>query len=295
MEISTEKTRIGFIGLGIMGHSMAGHLLDAGFSLHLYNRTKSKADDLVERGAVWEDRISDLAARSDIIITIVGDPKDVEKIYLGPSGILENAGQGSMAVEMTTSDPNLAQTLFDKGLEKGIQVLDAPVSGGDLGARNATLSIMVGGEKKTFEEALPVLEIMGKNIVYQGKAGAGQHTKMANQISIAAAMVALCEAMAYVSRAGLDPETVLTCISKGAAGSWSMDNLGPRIIKGDFAPGFSIKHFIKDMGIALESGKTFDLDMPGLDLALSMYRKMAEKGLGEDGTQGLYKLYESKE
>lgn len=291
MEISKENTRIGFIGLGIMGHSMAGHLLDAGFSLHVFNRTKSKADDLVEKGAIWEDRVSDLAAQSDVIITIVGDPQDVEKIYLGSSGILEHAGQGSVAIEMTTSDPGLAQTIYEKGKEKGISVLDAPVSGGDLGARNATLSIMVGGDESAFQKVLPILEVMGKNIVYQGKAGAGQHTKMANQISIAAAMVALCEAMAYISRAGLDPETVLSCISQGAAGSWSMSNLGPRIIKGDFAPGFSIKHFIKDMGIALESAKAFDLDMPGLDLAFSMYKQMADKGLGEDGTQGLYKLY----
>lgn len=291
MEISRQNTRVGFIGLGIMGHSMAGHILEAGYRLHVSNRTKAKADGLIERGAVWEDRVADLAYGSDVIITIVGDPGDVETIYLGPSGILENARKGSLAIDMTTSDPNLAQTLFEKGKQKGIDVLDAPVSGGDLGARNATLSIMVGGDKSAFQMALPLLEIMGKNIVYQGKAGAGQHTKMVNQISISAAMVALCEAMAYVSRAGLDPETVLSCISQGAAGSWSMNNLGPRIIKGDFAPGFTVRHFIKDMGIALESAKTFGLDMPGLDLALSMYRKMEQKGLGEDGTQGLYKLY----
>ncbi len=292
MEITPGKTIIGFIGLGVMGHSMAGHILDAGFTLHVYNRTKSKADDLVGKGAVLENSVMGLAQNSDIIISIVGFPQDVEQVYLGKDGVLANAKPGSIAIEMTTSDPALAVGLYNKGNEKGIQVLDAPVSGGDLGARNAALSIMVGGDKQVFDTIFPVLEIMGKNIVYQGKAGAGQHTKMANQIAIAAGMVAMCESLTYASRAGLDPEAVLDCISQGAAGSWSLSNLGPRIIKNDDQPGFFIKHFIKDMVIASDSSKAMGLDVPGLDLALSLYKKMAEKGLENNGTQALYKLYQ---
>jgi len=292
MEITPEKTIIGFIGLGVMGHSMAGHIMDAGFNLHVYNRTKSKADDLVEKGAVLEESVKSLAQTSDVIISIVGFPQDVEQVYLGKDGVLDNAKPGSIAIEMTTSDPALAIDLYNKGNEKGILVLDAPVSGGDLGARNAVLSIMVGGDKQVFDTILPVLEIMGKNIVYQGKAGAGQHTKMANQIAISAGMVAMCESLTYASKAGLDPEAVLNCIAQGAAGSWSLSNLGPRIIKNDDQPGFFIKHFIKDMVIASDSSKALGLDTPGLDLALSLYKKMAEKGLENNGTQALYKLYQ---
>ena len=286
-----DKT-IGFIGLGVMGHSMAGHLLDAGYKMHLYTRTREKAGDLVEKGALWSDSVSGLAAGSDVIITIVGYPADVEEIYLGDGGILENAKPGTIAIDMTTSDPGLAERLWQAGREKNIRVLDAPVSGGDLGAKNATLSIMAGGDEAGFEEALPVLEVMGKNIVYQGKAGAGQHTKMANQIAIAAGMVAVCESLAYAGRSGLDPETVLKSIGQGAAGSWSLNNLGPRIIKGDDRPGFFIKHFIKDMGIALESARRMGLDTPGLELALGLYKEMADKGFGDNGTQALYKLFQ---
>ncbi len=292
MEITKEKTRVGFIGLGVMGQHMAGHILNRGFELHVFTRTKSKAERLIGRGAVWEDSVAGLAGKSDLIISMVGFPEDVKQVYLGPAGILENAAPGSIALDMTTSDPALAATLFEAGREKGIHVLDAPVSGGDSGAKNATLSIMVGGEEPVFKTARPILDIMGKNIVYQGKAGAGQHTKMANQMAIAAGMLGVCEALAYVKQAGLDPETVLDSIGAGAAGSWSLNNLGPRILKGDFAPGFFIKHFIKDMDIASKSSKTLGLDTPGLDLALSMYRQAAQKGMADDGTQGLYKLYE---
>lgn len=292
MEITTEKTVIGFIGLGVMGHSMAGHILDSGYRVHVYTRTRSKADDLVAKGAVWEDTVAGLAGKADVTISIVGYPADVAEIYLGPDGILENMRPGSTAIDMTTSDPALAVSLNEKGRERDIQVLDAPVSGGDLGARNATLSIMVGGDEAAFKAVLPLLEVMGKNIVYQGKAGAGQHTKMANQIAIAAGMVAMCESLAYAKRAGLDPETVLNCIGGGAAGSWSLNNLGPRIIKGDFQPGFFVKHFIKDMKIAAGASKTMDLSTPGLDLALSLYEELAEKGGGDNGTQALYKLFQ---
>jgi 3-hydroxyisobutyrate dehydrogenase len=286
------KKTIGFIGIGVMGHSMAGHLMAAGHKVHVYTRTKSKADDLLEKGAVWEETVASLAQRSQVIISIVGYPKDVEEIYLRQTGILAHAAPGTLAIDMTTSAPDLAVRLWDAGRQKDIKVLDAPVSGGDLGARNATLSIMVGGDKNTFDEALPILEVMGGNIVFQGAAGAGQHTKMANQIAIAAGMVAVCESLAYAKKSGLDPDTVLKSIGQGAAGSWSLNNLGPRIIKGDDQPGFFIKHFIKDMGIAVDSARRMNLSTPGLDLALSLYEKMADQGLGDNGTQALYKLFE---
>lgn len=286
-----DKT-VGFIGLGVMGHSMAGHLLDAGYKMQVFTRTKEKSEGLVAKGAYWAASIAELAKASDVVISIVGYPADVEEIYLGPGGILENAGPGTLAIDMTTSDPGLAGKLWQKGCKKNIGVLDAPVSGGDLGAKNATLSIMVGGNEDDFQKALPVLEIMGKNIVFQGKAGSGQHTKMANQIAIAAGMVAVCESLAYAKRSGLDPETVLKSIGQGAAGSWSLNNLGPRIINEDDQPGFFIKHFIKDMGIARDAAQSMDLDTPGLDLAHSLYKKMDKLGFGENGTQALYKLFQ---
>jgi len=213
-------------------------------------------------------------------------------VYLGDTGILKNAKSGSIVVDMTTSSPDLAQKINDLAKEKGISSLDAPVSGGDLGAKNAALSIMVGGEKDTFDAILPLFEIMGKIIVYQGKSGAGQHTKMANQIAIASGMIAVCEALGYAKKAGLDPETVLASIGQGAAGSWSLNNLGPRIIKGDMEPGFFVKHFIKDMNIASESSTELDMNTPGLDMALSLYKKLAENGLENKGTQALSTLFE---
>jgi 3-hydroxyisobutyrate dehydrogenase len=292
MKIEKGKTIIGFIGLGVMGHSMAGHILDAGFELHLYNRTPSKADDLVKKGAILEASVQDLAKKSDVVVAIVGFPADVHEVFLEKGGVLENAKPGSMAIDMTTSEPALAVALYDRGKHKGIHVLDAPVSGGDLGAQNATLSIMVGGDPPAFEDALPLFEVMGKNIVYQGKAGSGQHTKMANQIAIAAGMVAVCESLAYAVKAGLNPQTVLESIGQGAAGSWSLNNMGPRIINKDDQPGFFIKHFIKDMGIATAASKDMGLATPGLDLALALYQKMADKGMENNGTQALYKLFE---
>jgi 3-hydroxyisobutyrate dehydrogenase len=291
MQITPKNTRIGFIGLGVMGHSMAGHILDKGYDLCLYTRTRSRADDLVAKGAVWAPSVADLAAQSDVIVSIVGYPADVKEIFQGPGGILENAKSGTLAIDMTTSDPALARTLYMEGQKKEIHVLDAPVSGGDLGARNATLSIMAGGEESVFKMAVPLLEVMGKNIVYQGPAGSGQHTKMANQIAIAASMVSVCEALAYSVRAGLDPETVLACIGQGAAGSWALNNLGPRMLNQDFAPGFFVKHFIKDMTIAADSARSLGLETPGLDLAKKLYHKLAEQGCENDGTQALYKLF----
>ena len=291
MSIEPGKTIVGFIGLGVMGQSMAGHILNAGYKLHVYTRTKERAENIILKGAVWEDTVSEVSTKCDVIITIVGFPADVEEVYLGENGILNNAKKGTVVIDMTTSSPDLAVKLHEKAKTKGIGSLDAPVSGGDIGAQNATLSIMVGGDKKTFDKAFPLFEVMGKNIVLQGKPGSGQHTKMANQIAIAAGMVAVCESIAYAEKSGLDPETVLKSIGSGAAGSWSLNNMGPRMIARNFEPGFYIKHFIKDMTIAAISSSRMGLETPGLDLALSLYTKMADKGFENDGTQGLFRLF----
>lgn len=286
-----NKPSIGFIGLGVMGQSMACHLLEAGYPLHVHNRTASKADDLVSKGATWHESPAAIAAVSDIVITIIGFPSDVEAVYFGGSGIIENAKPGSILIDMTTSSPQLAQRIAAAAADKGSQSLDAPVSGGDLGAREARLSIMVGGDEATFQRVLPIFEVMGKNIVFQGPAGSGQHTKMANQIAIASGMLGVCEALAYAETSGLDPSRVLDCIHSGAAGSWSLSNLGPRIIDRNFDPGFFVKHFIKDMRIALEESASMNLETPGLAAAKARYDELAEKG-GEDlGTHGLFKLY----
>ncbi|MFA5904841.1 MAG: NAD(P)-dependent oxidoreductase [Desulfobacula sp.] len=292
MNIKPGKTRVGFIGLGVMGKSMAGHILKAGYEVHVYTRTKKTAEELVSNGALWEESVRSLGKKTDVIITMVGYPSDVEQVYLGDDGILAHAGQSSLVIDMTTSSPDLAVKIYEKAVSLKIDALDAPVSGGDLGARNATLSIMVGGDKPAFDRALPLFEIMGKNIVLQGKSGSGQHTKMANQIAIAAGMVAVCESIAYAKRAGLDPETVLKSIGAGAAASWSLNNLGPRMIAGNFEPGFYVKHFIKDMKIAAESSERLGLKAPGLALALSLYEKLSRTGCENDGTQALFKLFE---
>jgi len=292
--MTEQKPTVGFIGIGVMGRSMAGHLLDAGYSVHVYNRTQSKAQDLVDRGAQWQSSPGKVAAAADVIITIVGFPADVESVYLGEDGVLAQARSGSLAIDMTTSCPNLASRIAQEAAAKGIEVLDAPVSGGDIGAREARLSIMVGGSVSGFERALPLFEIMGKNIVHQGPAGSGQHTKMCNQIAIASGMMAISEAMAYAKKSGLQPETVLKSIESGAAGSWSLTNLAPRVLKGDYAPGFFVKHFIKDMKIAIESAQAMGLDLPGLQLAKKLYDQLASKGCEDDGTQALFKLYEEQ-
>jgi len=287
-----QETIVGFIGLGVMGQSMAGHILSAGYKLHVYTRTRQSAQDIIEKGAVWEDSVADLSGKCDVIITIVGFPKDVEEVYFKEGGIIHNAPKGTVVIDMTTSSPDLAKKIFDLGAQKDVYALDAPVSGGDIGAKNATLSIMVGGKEEAFERVLPLFEVMGKNIVYQGGAGCGQHTKMVNQMAIAAGMVGVCEAIAYAKKSGLDPETVLKSIGSGAAGSWSLNNLGPRMIAGNFDPGFYIKHFIKDMTIARASSQDMDLFTPGLELTLSLYRKMAENGFENDGTQALFRLFQ---
>lgn len=287
-----KKETIGFIGLGIMGKSMAGHILRAGYPLVVYNRTKKKADELVAKGAKWADSPAEVAAQSDIVLTIVGFPEDVEEVYLGKKGLFTRGKAGSVYIDLTTSSPTLAQKLAEIGMEKGIHVLDAPVSGGDIGAKNATLAIMVGGEKAAYEKVLPILQLLGKKITYMGPAGAGQHTKMANQIAIATNMIGVCESLVYAKKAGLDVQKVFDTISTGAAKSFSLSSYGPRIIKGDYSPGFFIKHFIKDMRIALNEAEKMGIEFPGLALAKEMYEKLAKEGEENSGTQALIKYWD---
>ncbi|MEX2415186.1 MAG: NAD(P)-dependent oxidoreductase [Paenibacillaceae bacterium] len=291
--ISPGVTKVGFIGTGVMGKSMAGHLKEAGYGIHIYTRTKAKAADLITQGAVWHDTPDELAAACQVIITMVGYPSDVEELYLGKRGLIATGLKGSYLIDMTTSSPSLAQRIHQAAAVRGMHSLDAPVSGGDIGAREARLSIMVGGDQETFDALMPILSLMGKNIVMQGAAGAGQHTKMCNQIAIATNMIGVCEAIVYATQAGLDPETVLKSIESGAAGSWSLSNLAPRIIAGNFEPGFYVKHFIKDMQIALDSAEEMGLKLPGLTLARSLYGQLADQGFGDKGTQALYKVLQS--
>lgn len=290
--MSATTPRIGFIGLGIMGRSMAGHLLAAGYPLSVYNRSRDKADELVAKGASWCATPGDVAAASDIIITMVGFPHDVEQVYLGDNGIVQRAAPGAVLIDMTTSSPALAERISAEAAKKGCHAIDAPVSGGDVGAREAKLSIMVGGDKAAFDKALPVLQKMGASIVLQGGPGAGQHTKMSNQIVIAATMMGVCEGLAYAKHAGLDLDTVLQSIGGGAASGFQLNVMGARIIKGDFAPGFFIEHFIKDLGIALTEAERMQLDLPALALARKLYQQLAEQGYGRSGTQALFKHYE---
>jgi 3-hydroxyisobutyrate dehydrogenase len=287
-----NKPRIGFIGLGVMGQSMAKNLMAAGYPLTVYTRTRESASEALDLGAEWRDSAGQVAEDSDVIITIVGYPSDVEEVYFGEEGIIENAAPGTIAVDMTTSSPSLAERIYEEAAKRDIATLDAPVSGGDVGAQEGTLAIMVGGDEEAFEKVLPLLEVMGENIVLQGPAGSGQHTKMCNQITIASNMVGVCEAITYAEASGLDPERVLDSITTGAAGSWSLSNLAPRMIEGDLEAGFYVKHFIKDMSIALESAQEMGLLTPGLELSLSLYRKLAEEGYDDKGTQALIKYFE---
>ncbi|MED1229719.1 NAD(P)-dependent oxidoreductase [Bacillus nakamurai] len=290
-EESALKKTVGFIGLGVMGNSMASHILEAGYPVLVYTRTKQKADEILNKGAVWKETVKDLSEEADVIITMVGYPSDVEDIYLSENGILNHAKEGTYVIDMTTSKPSLAKKIAEQAKQKSIHAIDAPVSGGDIGARNGTLAIMAGGDKEAFEACLPIFSVMGENIQYQGPAGSGQNTKMCNQIAIAAGMVGVAEAMAYAQKSGLNPELVLKSITTGAAGSWSLSNLAPRMLKGDFEPGFYVKHFIKDMGIALEEAELMGEDMPGLALAKTLYDKLAAQGEENSGTQSIYKLW----
>ncbi|CAH0264311.1 MULTISPECIES: NAD(P)-dependent oxidoreductase [Peribacillus] len=282
---------IGFIGLGVMGKSMAANLLKAGFEVFVYTRTKDKASELLSQGAKWASAPKEIAQRANVIISMVGYPSDVEEIYLGENGLIENGKQGTHLIDMTTSTPSLAVKIAEEAKKRGMESLDAPVSGGDIGARDAKLTIMVGGSSEAFEAVLPIFDIIGSNVVHQGPAGSGQHTKMCNQIAIASNMIGVTEAISYAKKAGLDPERVLRSISSGSAGSWSLSNLVPRMVEGDFEPGFYIKHFIKDMKIALDEAERMGMDAPGLSLSKSLYEGLAEAGEENSGTQALYKHY----
>jgi 3-hydroxyisobutyrate dehydrogenase len=286
---------IGFIGLGVMGRSMARHLRNAGHPMVVYNRTKARAAEVLELGAEWRDSPADVAADAALVITMVGYPHDVEQVYFGRDGILERARADALLIDMTTSTPSLARRISEAAREHGAHALDAPVSGGDIGAREARLTIMVGGAAAPFGRALPVFEKIGRTIRLLGGPGAGQHTKMCNQIAIAAGMLGVCEALAYAEGAGIDRTLMIETISTGAAASWSLSNYGPRIIAGNYEPGFYVKHFIKDMEIALTAAGEMGLDTPGLELALELYRRLAALGYGDNGTQALYRLYTEAE
>ncbi|MGN1401900.1 MAG: NAD(P)-dependent oxidoreductase [Bacillus sp. (in: firmicutes)] len=292
MKRINKDSVIGFIGTGVMGSSMASNLMKNGFRLAVYSRTKEKADNLLKEGAEWADSPKALAEKADVIISIVGYPHDVENIYLGEDGVIANGREGAYLIDMTTSRPSLAKKIYIAAKEKGMKALDAPVSGGDIGAKSGNLAIMVGGDEEDYQAVCPLFEAMGKNIVYQGPAGAGQHTKMCNQIVIASNMIGVTEAIVYAEKAGLQPERVLESISTGAAASWSLSNLAPRILNEDYSPGFFVKHFIKDMQIALEEAKEMDLQFPGLELSKSMYEEIEKKGEGDSGTQALRKYWE---
>ena len=283
--------RIAFIGTGVMGTSMAGHLLKAGHAVTVNTRTRKRAEPLILAGAIWADSPAAASLGADIAISMVGYPADVAEVWRGPHGFLASAHRGQLLIDMTTSDPALARVLAQEAAVKGAAALDAPVSGGDRGAREATLSIMAGGNLTDFNRAKPVLETMGKTVVLQGDVGAGQLCKLTNQIAIASSMLAMCEALTFAKAAGLNPETVLSSISGGAAGSWSLTNLAPRVLKGDFAPGFYVHHFVKDLGLALVAARELKLNLPGLELAARLYDQVVAAGDADLGTQALAKHY----
>lgn len=283
---------ISFIGTGVMGASIVRHLLQAGYPVTVHTRTKTKAEPLLGAGAVWASTVAEAVQGADLIFTMVGMPADVEEIYLKENGILANGTSGQIVVDMTTSSPALAKEIDQAATAKGIASLDAPVSGGDVGAKNGTLSIMCGGEEAIFEAVKPIFSLFGSQIIRQGEAGAGQHTKMSNQLAIATNMIGVCEALVYAEKAGLDPDRVLQSISPGAAGSWSLSNLGPRMLAGNFEPGFYTKHFLKDLRIALDEARRMNLELPGLQLAASLYEELTAKGYGDKGTQVLFQHYQ---
>lgn len=282
--------RIGFIGTGVMGASMVRHLLHAGYEVTVTTRTRSRAEPLLAEGAAWADSPAEAADGRDAVLSIVGYPSDVEAVHLGPHGTLGVAHPPRYIVDLTTSRPSLAVDLAKAARQRGVGAVDAPVSGGDVGARNATLSIMVGGDEADVEAVRPMLERLGRTIVHHGGPGAGQHAKMVNQILIAANMLGVCEGLLYAERAGLDPTKVIESVGSGAAGSWSINNLGPRIIRGDFEPGFFVEHFIKDLSIALEEAERMGLELPALALAKRSYEALAALGHGRRGTQAIYLL-----
>ncbi len=287
------QTKIGWIGTGVMGRSMCQHLIAAGYSITVFNRTRQKAESLLVAGATWADSPHDVAIASDVVFAIVGLPSDVRDVFLGSSGILAGSRPGNIVVDMTTSQPALALEIFSAAAKRQVQSIDAPVSGGDIGAKNGTLSIMIGGAAEPVSALQPCWEALGKTIVHQGGPGCGQHTKMVNQILVAAGMIGVCESLLYAYRSGLDLTKVLLSVSSGAAGSWALANLGPRIVDNNFAPGFVVEHFIKDLGIAVAESKRLELTLPGLELAQRLYADVQRQGWGLDGTQALQKTLSS--
>jgi 3-hydroxyisobutyrate dehydrogenase len=285
--IEPGKTRIGWIGTGVMGRSMCGHLIDAGYQTTVYNRTPAKMRDLLDKGATAVDSPREVAEQSDVVFTIVGFPSDVREVILGKDGVLAGSRPGMAIVDMTTSDPSLAIEIAETAKAVGVDSIDAPVSGGDSGAKNAALSIMIGGDEAAVTRIDPLLKLMGKTIVYQGGPGCGQHTKMVNQTLIASGMISICEALLYAHKVGLDIPTVLKSVASGAAGSWALSNLAPRIIDGDFDPGFFVEHFLKDMKIAIDEASKRNLALPGLALGYQLYNATAAQGHSRDGTQSL--------
>jgi 3-hydroxyisobutyrate dehydrogenase len=283
--------KIGFIGTGVMGSSMIKHLLKAGYAVHVHNRTKSRADAVIAEGAKWCETPAEVTAQSDVVITIVGYPTDVEETYFGENGIFSQANDGHILIDMTTSTPTLAEKIYAYGKERGIQTLDAPVSGGDKGAQNGTLTTMVGGDEETFAIAEEVLSVFSSKVMLQGPAGSGQHTKMANQIMIAGTMTGMTELLVYSKAAGLDLERVIEQVGSGSAANWSLTNYAPRILKEDFTAGFFVKHFVKDLKIALDEADKMGIDLPATKQAALLYEQLADKGFADDGTQALVKLW----
>ena len=285
---------IGFIGIGVMGKSMVRNLMRNGFELYIYNRTKSKAEELISEGAIWCDSVADCAKDRDAIITIVGYPKDVEEVYFGDNGILDNAKEGAYLIDMTTTSPNLSKQIYDSAKTKGMFALDAPVSGGDIGAQKGTLSIMVGGDETAFNDCYKIFESMGTNIIYEGGPGSGQHVKMANQIAISGALSGVCEAVRYTEALGVDLNKMIKTIAGGAAGSWQLTNLAPKMAVNNFEPGFFMKHFIKDMKIAIEESAAKGADLYILKKVYEMCSDLEKHGIGENGTQSLIEYYRKK-
>jgi len=283
--------KIGFIGTGVMGSSMVRHLLNANYEVNVYNRTKEKAMPLTDEGAIWQDTPAEIAKQSDVILTIVGYPSDVEEVYFGENGVFEGLTEGKIVIDMTTSTPALAEKIAEKAIKIGASSLDAPVSGGDLGAKNGTLTVMVGGDKAAYDKVQPILETFSAALNLFGEAGSGQHTKMANQIMVAGTMTGLIEMMAYANKAGLPLESVVKTVNGGAARNWSLENYGPRIIQNDYSPGFFVKHFVKDLKIALDEAKKMNLELPATTQAYKLYENLENAGYGDEGTQSLIKLW----
>ena len=287
MKVRRSKTKVGWIGTGVMGSSMCQHIIDKGYKVFVYNRSKEKAKKLIDSGATWVNSPEAVAQYSDVIFSMVGFPRDVREVYFGRKGVIKGVKQGSILVDMTTTEPSLSKEIYEEAKLKKVSSIDAPVSGGDIGAKNGSLSIMVGGDRDAFEAVMPLLKLLGKNIVYQGAAGSGQHAKVCNPVMVSGLMIGMCETLFYCHKAGLDPRTMLESVGSGAAACWMLDNLAPKILRRDFKPGFFVEHFIKDMGIALKEAERMKLSLPGLALVHQLYAALQAQGHGRKGTQAL--------